>query len=186
MEPLDRDDVRRSRLVARVLRHRPGSVGIVLDPQGWTDVTGLLEALAAHGHPVSRTDLERVVRHNDKQRFEWDTASDRIRARQGHSVEVDLGLSPTDPPDRLYHGTPRRSVERILATGLEPRGRHHVHLSADAETARRVGARRGEPVILAVDAAAMAREGLLFWRTTNGVWLTETVPPRFLSGSIGG
>jgi putative RNA 2'-phosphotransferase len=181
MQPLDREDVRRSRLVSRVLRHRPESVGIVLDPHGWTDVTGLLEALAAHGHRITRTDLERVVRRNDKQRFEWDTASDRIRARQGHSVEVDLGLSPTAPPDRLYHGTPRRNVEPILSTGLEPRGRHHVHLSEDADTARRVGARRGEPVVLVVDAAAMASEGLHFWRTGNGVWLTETVPPWFLS-----
>jgi putative RNA 2'-phosphotransferase len=180
MQPLDRDDVRRSRLVARVLRHRPGSVGIELDGQGWTDVARLLEALAAHGHRITRTDLERVVRHNDKQRFEWDTAADRIRARQGHSVEVDLGLAPTAPPVRLYHGTPRRNVDSILATGLEPRGRHHVHLSEDAETARRVGARRGEPVVLVVDAAAMAGERLLFWRTTNGVWLTENVPPRFL------
>jgi putative RNA 2'-phosphotransferase len=180
MQPLDRDDVRRSKLVSRVLRHRPGSVGIVLDAQGWTDVTELLEALTAHGHQISRPDLERVVHRNDKQRFEWDTAADRIRARQGHSVEVDLGLSPSAPPDRLYHGTPRRNLDPILAAGLEPRGRHHVHLSEDADTASRVGARRGEPVVLVVDAAVMAMEGFLFWRTTNAVWLTETVPPRFL------
>ena len=184
MQPLDRDDVRRSKLVARVLRHRPGSVGITLDPHGWTDVARLLDALAAHGHHITRADLERVVRHNDKQRFEWDTTLDRIRARQGHSVEVDLGLSPTDPPDRLYHGTPRRNLESILATGLEPRGRHHVHLSEDADTAHRVGARRGEPVVLVVDTAAMAREGFLFWRTTNGVWLAEAVPARFLRRSV--
>jgi putative RNA 2'-phosphotransferase len=155
-------------------------VGITLDPHGWTDVAGLLEALAAHGHPITRADLERVVRHNDKQRFEWDTATDRIRARQGHSVEVDLGLVPTDPPGRLYHGTPRRNLGSILATGLEPRGRHHVHLSEDADTAHRVGARRGVPVVLVVDAAAMAREGFHFWRTTNGVWLADAVAPRFV------
>jgi putative RNA 2'-phosphotransferase len=185
MQPLDRDDVRRSKLVARVLRHRPGSVGIVLDRQGWTDVTALLDALASHGHRITRADLERVVRHNDKQRFEWDATSDRIRARQGHSVDVDLGLLPTDPPDRLYHGTPRRNLESILATGLEPRGRHHVHLSADPDTAHRVGARRGEPVVLLVDAAAMASEGLHFWRATNGVWLTDAVAPEFLRPMVG-
>jgi putative RNA 2'-phosphotransferase len=180
MQPLDRDDVRRSKLVARVLRHRPASVGITLDPHGWTDVESLLAALAAHGHRITRTDLERVVRHNDKQRFEWDTASDRIRARQGHSVDVDLGLPPIEPPDRLYHGTPRRNLDSILATGLEPRGRHHVHLSEDVDTAHRVGARRGAPVVLVVDAAAMASQGIHFWLATNGVFLTDAVPPRFL------
>ena len=181
VQPLDRDDVRRSKLVARVLRHRPGSIGITLDPQGWTDVADLLAALAAHGHRITRADLDRVVHRNDKQRFEWDSVGDRIRARQGHSVEVDLGLLPADPPDRLYHGTPRRNIDSILATGLEPRGRHHVHLSEDADTARRVGARRGGPVVLVVDAAAMASQQYRFWRTTNGVWLTEHVPPLFLS-----
>lgn len=184
MQPLDRDDVRRSKLVARVLRHRPGSVGITLDPNGWTDVTDLLAALAAHGHRITRGDLERVVHRNDKRRFEWDAACDRIRARQGHSVEVDLGLPAADPPDRLYHGTPRRNLASILATGLEPRGRHHVHLSEDADTARRVGARRGDPVILVVDAAAMADQEHRFWRATNGVWLIEHVPPRFLSAGF--
>ena len=181
VQPLDRDDVRRSKLLSRVLRHRPGSVGITLDPQGWTDVPELLAALEAHGHRITRADLERVVDGNDKQRFEWDADADRIRARQGHSVEVDLGLMPVEPPDRLYHGTPRRNIASILAIGLEPRGRHHVHLSKDADTARRVGARRGDPVVLVVDAATMASQGHHFLRTTNGVWLTEHVPPRFLS-----
>jgi putative RNA 2'-phosphotransferase len=156
MQPLDREDVRRSKLVARVLRHQPGSVGIVLDRNGWADVAELLAALSAHGHRITRADLERVVDRNDKHRFEWDTAHDRIRARQGHSVEVDLELVPTDPPDRRYHGTPRRNVGSMLETGLERRGRRHVHLSEDAVAARRVGARRGDPVVVVVDAAAMA------------------------------
>jgi putative RNA 2'-phosphotransferase len=121
---MDRDDVRRSKRLALVLRHRPGSVGIQIDGQGWTDVAQLLEALAQHGTPMSREQLARVVESNDKQRFEWDRSSDRIRARQGHTVPVDLGLEPTDPPDLLFHGTPRRSVRSILASGLEPRGRH--------------------------------------------------------------
>lgn len=181
MQPLHRDDVRRSKLLARVLRHRPGAVGVTLDPNGWASVTDLLAALGAHGHRLTRTDLERVVQRNDKQRFEWDTASDRIRARHGHSIVVDLGLPPADPPDRLYHGTPRSNLTSILASGLERRGRRHVHLSQDADAARLVGARRGDPVILVVRAGAMASGGHRFWRATNGVWLTEHVPPRFLS-----
>ena len=164
-----------------MLRHRPGSVGLTLDEQGWVGVPELLGALARHGRPVTRDELDRVVRTNDKQRFEWDRAGDRVRARQGHTVEVDLGLTPAVPPDVLFHGTPRANVASILAEGIDRRGRHHVHLSPDRATAQRVGARRGDAVVLEVDAAGMARAGHLFWRTTNDVWLTEQVPAEAVS-----
>ena len=175
------DDVRRSKRLSLVLRHRPASVGIQLDPAGWVDVATLLDALGRHGAPMTRADLERVVADNDKQRFEWDHAADRVRARQGHTVPVELGLEPERPPERLFHGTPRRNLASVLATGLDRRGRHHVHLSPAVSTARRVGARRGEPVVLVVDAAAMDREGRVFSRTANDVWLVDAVEPRFLS-----
>lgn len=178
---MDQADVKRSKRLARVLRHRPGSVGLSLDPNGWVEVSSLLRALAEHGPAISREDLLRVVATNDKQRFEIDSRADRIRARQGHSVEVELALEPVDPPPVLYHGTPQRHLASILTTGLDRRRRHHVHLSADVETARRVGRRRGEEVILEVDAAAMAAAGMVFWRTGNGVWLTDAVPPSFIA-----
>ena len=167
-----------------MLRHRPESLGLVLDAHGWVAVSDLLTALAEHGSTLTRADLERIVRESDKQRFELDQADDRIRARQGHSVDVDLALSPSAPPAVLFHGTPLRNRDSIIATGLERRGRHHVHLSPDTETAARVGARRGEHVVLVVDAAAMAAEGFEFLRTENGVWLTASVPPRFIT--VGG
>ena len=171
----------RSKRLSYVLRHDPGSVGVSLDPQGWVGVSELLSALAAHGRGMTRADLARVVEHNDKRRFEWDVERDRIRARQGHSVAVDLGLAPSRPPDVLFHGTPVRNRDSILASGLDRRGRHHVHLSVDVGTAQRVGRRRGEAVVLRVDAAAMAALGHAFWRTDNGVWLVDAVPARFLS-----
>ena len=177
---MDRGDVRRSKRLALVLRHRPSSIGIELDEHGWTDVGTLLNALAEHGTSMSRDELRRVVDDNDKQRFEWDEVDDRIRARQGHTVPVELDLPPMTPPALLFHGTARRSVGSILATGLDPRGRHHVHLSEDEATARRAGARRGEHTVLVVDAAAMAAAGHAFWRTSNGVWLTDEVPPQFI------
>ena len=177
-------DVARSKRLSLVLRHRPDSVGISLDPNGWVDVGVLLAALARHGRALTREDLQRVVRSNDKQRIELDVEADRIRARQGHSVEVDLDLAPVAPPAVLFHGTPQRNLESIRSHGLDRRRRHHVHLSPDAETARRVGARRGDPVVLTVDAAAMAREGHLFWLTGNGVWLTDAVPSRFLGQDL--
>lgn len=130
---------------------------------------------------MSHDDLVRVVSTNDKQRFELDAVSGRIRARQGHTIAVELALDPVEPPAVLYHGTPKRNLDSILATGLDRRKRHHVHLSGDVETAQRVGRRRGDEVILVIDVAAMAADGATFWRTDNGVWLTDAVPPTLIS-----
>jgi putative RNA 2'-phosphotransferase len=174
-----------SKRLSYVLRHSPGSVRLTLDPGGWVAVDDLLAALAAHGRPVTRAELDTVVACNDKRRFAVEPGPDgrdRIRASQGHSVAVDLGLAPADPPPALYHGTSASVLGQIRAEGLRKGRRHHVHLSTDTVTARRVGARRpGEVVILEVDAAAMAADGHLFYRSANGVWLTDHVPPRYLS-----
>jgi putative RNA 2'-phosphotransferase len=169
----------------------PEAVGVVkvdaqdveLEPGGWVDVARLLEACAAHRFPITRPTLDRVVAENDKKRFSFDETGRRIRANQGHSVEVDLQLERAEPPDRLYHGTGERSVDTILAEGLRRMSRHHVHLSSDIETAQRVGARHGRPVVLAVDARAMAAAGHIFHLSANGVWLVDEVPPEFLRAS---
>jgi putative RNA 2'-phosphotransferase len=179
------DAVRRSKRLSLVLRHRPGSVGVSLDPAGWVDVPVLLGALDAHGWSTTREQLAEVVDTNDKQRFEWDLVADRIRARQGHSVEVDLELPAVTPPEVLFHGTPTRNLASIRATGLERRQRHHVHLSADVATAELVGARRGAFVVLVVDAARMHADGHEFRVSTNGVWLVDAVPPAYLSAPDG-
>ncbi len=175
------NDVRLSKLLSLVLRHRPETIGVTLDENGWLPIPELLTALAANGHEMTRSELHRVVEANDKQRFVIDHARDRIRANQGHSVSVDLGLVPTQPPYLLYHGTPARNLPSILSKGLTRRSRHAVHLSADVATAHKVGARRGEHVVLAIDAAAMHSDGLTFAISANGVWLTETVPARYLT-----
>ncbi|MFF7726269.1 RNA 2'-phosphotransferase [Streptomyces sp. NPDC008001] len=167
-----------SKYLAKHLRHEPGRIGITLDAQGWTSVGSLLEASAAHGFPFSRTELEEVVAANDKQRYTLD--GDRVRANQGHSLPVDLGLPATEPPPVLFHGTVSRSVAAIRAEGLRPMTRHAVHLSADRETAVRVGARRGKAVVLTVDAYGMHRAGHVFRVSENGVWLVERVPAAFL------
>ncbi|WP_171168246.1 RNA 2'-phosphotransferase [Streptomyces sp. I05A-00742] len=175
--------VRVSKYLSRHLRHDPGRIGIRLDAEGWVRIDELLAAAAAHGFPFSREELDHVVAVNDKQRFAVEGA--RIRARQGHSVTVDLALAPVEPPPYLYHGTVARNIAAIRAEGLRPMNRHHVHLSADRETATRVGARRGRPVVLPVDAGAMHAAGHVFLRTDNGVWLTDAVPPRFLRFAAG-
>lgn len=173
-------DVRTSKLLSLVLRHDPSRIGITLDSAGWTDVAALLAALAAHGHPLTRAQLERVVAQSDKQRFALSPDGARIRANQGHSVAVDLQLPARQPPARLYHGTVAHALAGIRAEGLQRRKRHHVHLSADLGTAIKVGGRRGAPIILTVRAAEMAAAGHVFYCSANGVWLTDEVPPRFL------
>ena len=175
------DDRRASKLLSLVLRHEPGRFGVTLDRAGWVDVGLLLTALADRGKAISAEQLARVVETSDKQRFALDESSNRIRANQGHSVAVDLGLTPSVPPDQLFHGTPRRNLDAIRREGLLPGRRHAVHLSPDVETARRVGARRGDPVVLVVDARAMHAHAHSFSVSENGVWLVAAVPPRYLS-----
>jgi putative RNA 2'-phosphotransferase len=169
-----------SKWVSLRLRHNPAGIGLALDPHGWAEVDELISASARHGVRFTRADLDAVVAGNDKQRFEYDAAGRRIRARQGHSVPVDLGYADAAPPDRLFHGTTAGSLAAIRSGGLRPMRRHDVHLSADRETARKVGARHGPPVILTVDAAAMTRDGHTFRVTGNGVWLTAEVPAAYL------
>ena len=172
--------VKVSMYLAKHLRHQPERLGLALEPGGWVRVDDLLAACAAHRFPLTREELERVVADNDKRRYSFDETGMRIRANQGHTVEVDLGLTPVEPPARLYHGTVQRSLDAILRDGLRPMGRHHVHLSVDVETARRVGARRGRPVVLVVDATAMRAAGHEFYVSDNGVWLTEAVPASYV------
>jgi putative RNA 2'-phosphotransferase len=173
--------VRVSKFLARHLRHAPERIGIELDVGGWVAVDQLLAAAARAGFPITREELDIAVAEPTKRRYAYDADGRRIRAVQGHSVPVELGYEPVAPPEELFHGTHPRAVDRILAEGLRPMDRHHVHLSPDVATARVVGARRGRPVILRVDAAAMAADGAAFLRADNGVWLVSGVAPRYLT-----
>jgi putative RNA 2'-phosphotransferase len=173
-------DVHVSKLLSLVLRHRPERLGLALDAEGYVDVQVLLEALARHSAPVTRGDLERIVRENDKQRFAFDADRKRIRASQGHSVAVDLAYEPAPAPSTLYHGTVARFVDAIRREGLQPRARQFVHLSRDVDTATMVGRRRGAPIVLIVNAGEMATCGFEFYLSANGVWLTRHVPPQFI------
>ena len=174
----ERRTVKVSKYLSKHLRHQPERIGLTLDESGWVEIETLIAAAAAHGFRITRDELDHVVATNDKKRFAVEGS--RIRASQGHSVEVDLGLPTATPPPYLYHGTVARNLDAIRTEGLRPMNRHAVHLSPDRETATRVGARRGRPIVLSVDAAAMHRDGHVFHVSANGVWLTEAVPPRYL------
>jgi putative RNA 2'-phosphotransferase len=170
-----------SKYLAKHLRHAPEALGLTLQPGGWVSVDELLAASERHGFPISYDELLECVETNDKQRFSFDDTGDLIRANQGHSVEVDLQLEEKQPPPILYHGTVERFLAAILTEGLKKGKRHHVHLSRDVETARRVGARRGKPVLLQVEAGKMHEAGFKFFVSVNGVWLTDSVPAEFLT-----
>lgn len=169
-----------SKFLSLVLRHQPETIGIELDESGWVGIDVLLSAMAEHGRPLTREALQLVVDNNDKQRFSISEDGTRIRANQGHSVEVDLGYEPSPPPEILYHGTPRQFVEPIRRDGLHKMRRHHVHLHEDIATATAVGSRRGKSVLLKIRAQEMHAAGHVFYVTENHVWLTDHVPNEFI------
>lgn len=171
--------VQLSKRMSFLLRHRPQSAGLELDGAGWIGVDDFLRGVNSGGSDFTLADVEEVVATSDKRRFEL--ADGRIRAAQGHSVDVDLGHEPSTPPAILFHGTVERFLPSIFETGLDKRSRTHVHLSPDRGTAQVVGDRRGDAVTLTVDAAAMHADGHEFIVATNGVWLTDHVPPEYLS-----
>jgi len=173
--------IKTSKFLSLVLRHKPETIGLKLDSSGWVEVDELLTCLHRHGRKLTREQLNIVVETCEKQRFAISEDGRRIRASQGHSIEIELGYEPAEPPPFLFHGTARKNLAAILEKGLVKRGRHHVHLSLDYETATKVGQRHGKPVVLTVKAAAMRQAGFEFFCSANGVWLTECVPSEYLS-----
>lgn len=171
---------RTSKFLSLVLRHQPDKIGLELDEAGWTNVDLLLSKCTAHGMPLDRHLLNQVVAENDKKRFAFSEDGQRIRASQGHSVEISLGYQPATPPNRLFHGTAFRFLESIRRDGLQKGKRHHVHLSTNPGTATAVGGRHGKPAILEVLAAEMQVAGYLFYLSENNVWLTDSVPTQYL------
>jgi putative RNA 2'-phosphotransferase len=174
------DQIQVSKFLSLVLRHQPELIGIKLDEAGWAEVDALLTAMAAHQRAISRNQLQQIVAESDKQRFAFSDDGQKIRASQGHSVEVELGYAAAKPPERLYHGTVEKFLASIRQAGLIKGSRHHVHLSSDWATAMQVGARRGKPVVLVVRCQEMHAAGISFFISANGVWLTDHVPPEHI------
>lgn len=171
---------RTSRFLTMVLRHRPKAAGVTPDPEGFVPVDELLRGCRANQLELDRDGLERIVTDCKKQRFQFSPDGQRIRAVQGHSIDVTISYPEAAPPPTLYHGTVGKFLGAIMTEGLRPMARNHVHLSAEEDTARQVGGRRGKPVILRVKAGEMHRQGYPFYLAPNGVWLTRLVHPVFL------
>lgn len=168
------------KFIALILRHRPEAIGITLDEHGWAKVDELLEGVS-RTRPLTMAELERIVLEDEKQRYSFNEGKTKIRANQGHSIPVDVELQQQIPPRYLYHGTGEKSAASILAEGILARSRLYVHLSPDRETAVKVGARHGRPVVFRVAAEQMHRDGHVFYRSVNGVWLTKQVPAQYVA-----
>ena len=169
-----------SKFLSLILRHHPEAIGLRLDAEGWANIEDLVRLAAAHGRSVSRGLIAEVVRTSEKQRFALKDDGNYIRANQGHSVEVNLNIPASEPPDVLFHGTAAHYILSIRSQGLRPGTRQHVHLSEARSTAIEVGKRHGEPLVLGVAALAMKKDGYHFFRAENGVWLTRGVPTQYL------
>jgi putative RNA 2'-phosphotransferase len=176
----EKEKTRTSKFLSLVLRHEPEKIGLKLDEAGWADVDELLFACRMHGLRVELRELEEIVATNEKKRFAFSDDGRKIRASQGHSIEVSLGYTPQAPPAQLFHGTATRFLDSIRREGLRKGERHHVHLTAEEATARTVGQRRGKPTVLLVKAEAMVGAGHAFFLSDNGVWLTDHVPTSFI------
>ena len=165
-----------SKYLSYILRHKPESIGLVIDNNGWADIDELIEKTV--DFTLTRDTIETIVKESPKQRFIIN--QNKIKANQGHSINIDLGLNTSTPPGYLYHGTATRFLESILRDGLIPKERQHVHLSSDVQTAKKVGQRHGKPIVLKVDALLMSKQGYSFFVSNNGVWLTTSVPTEFI------
>jgi putative RNA 2'-phosphotransferase len=173
------------KFLALVLRHKPGVIGLALDPKAWVDVETLLAGCRKKGIDLDRETLNRIVETDKKGRYQFSPEGDKIRACQGHSLPVNLGLKPVSPPKYLYHGTSEKVLPSILKRGLVKGNRQYVHLSRDRKTAEMVGNRRSLGMVLKILAGEMAKNGYLFYLADNGVWLTDHVPPEYIQAVSG-
>ena len=176
----DLQNKKTSKFLSYVLRHNPELIDLKLDENGWANVDELITKSKNNNQSFTFEELDEIVQTNDKKRFVFNEDKTKIRANQGHSIDVDLALKPQQPPEFLYHGTGQNNVDSILEKGIEKRDRQHVHLSQDKETANKVGMRHGKPIILTIKTEKMFEDGILFYLSENNVWLTDFVAPKYI------
>lgn len=177
----EQDKKRIGKFLSLILRHDPAKINIELDEQGWANVQELINKCKKHRYHFSMEDLIEIVETNDKQRYSFNEKRNKIRANQGHSIDIDLALSPVEPPLYLYHGTATRFIPSIMKEGIVRGSRQHVHLSKDKDTATKVGSRHGKPQILTILSGQMHSDGILFYQSDNGVWLTDYIDVKYIS-----
>ena len=170
-----------SKFLSYVLRHHPELINLNLDENGWANVDELISKSTNDSQGFTFEELDEIVQTNEKKRFAFNEDKTRIRASQGHSIEINLALISQQPPEFLYHGTALNNIESILEKGIEKRSRQYVHLSQDKETATNVGMRHGKPIILTIKTKVMIDDGIEFYLSDNEVWLTDFVDVKYIS-----
>lgn len=175
-----KEDMRISKFMSLILRHKPEEIELKLDEYGYIKTSDLMNGLNRKGYKVTILDIERIVDEDNKQRYSFNHDKSKIKANQGHSIKVNLELQSKEPPKVLYHGTATRFSECICKEGIKKQSRQYVHLSADVETAEKVGKRHGELVVFKIDSAQMYKDGYKFFLSENKVWLTDYVPIKYL------
>ncbi len=174
-----------SRALTKALRHQPSYLSLgALDEGGWASLDLVLAGLKSKGWSVTREQVAEAAAHGPKRRLQICLVTDRIRAMQGHSIDVPMHFKPEEPPKELYHGTSRQTLPKIMTSGICKMERQYVHLSADLETARSVGARHGTPAVVTVDARRMWNNGELLYLADNGVWLVDYVHPNYFKDHV--
>lgn len=174
-------EIKLSKFISLLLRHKPETIGLYLDENGWANVGELILKSTKKGSIFSFDDLKFIVKNCKKQRFTFNEDQTKIRANQGHSIEANLELENTNPPDKLYHGTAEKNLESIFKTGINKQNRNHVHLSGDIETATIVGARHGKVIVLEINSAQMFQDGCQFYISKNKVWLCQFIDIKYIS-----
>ncbi|KLI39625.1 RNA 2'-phosphotransferase [Brachyspira hyodysenteriae] len=179
-DKLTKEEIKISKFVSLVLRHKPEYIGLELSKDGWANVYELIEKIKSKGRNINKDILERVVLYNDKKRFSFNKNHTLIRANQGHSINVDLQFEEKEPPEILFHGTSISSIEKIKQEGIKKMNRLHVHLSLAEETAKKVGERHGKPAIIKINSKQMYEDGIKFYLSENKVWLCDYVDPKYI------
>ena len=171
---------RLSKFLSLILRHKPETIGLSLDSNGWADVNELIQKVKSSNRDIDINTLSTIVEENDKSRFSFNENKTKIRAVQGHTIDVDLNLTPSEPPIILYHGTTIQNIISIKRNGISKMKRHHVHLSDNLDTAKSVGSRYGKPAVLIINSKKMYDDGIVFLKSENGVWLTDFVDSKYI------
>lgn len=179
MELTNNEFTELSKFISLILRHKPEVIDVKMDNHGWVNTSELINGISNQGYTINHAILKEIVETDSKNRYSFSKFEDKIRANQGHSVPVDLEFIPTTPPDILYHGTTTRFIDKIYEDGLKPMKRLYVHLSIDKKTAIEVGKRHGEPIVLEIDSKKMNEDGIEFYLSENGIWLTNFVDPKY-------
>jgi len=181
MSSRERDST--ARKLALVLRHAPEKFDLEMDINGWIDVRDITRKFKESNrrqHWMRPHHIRAISETDPKGRYE--VKGNMMRATYGHTVEIELDLPTLEIPDSLYFPCNPEESDNLLEVGLNPGDRLHVHLSSSIKSAATAGRfHMKNPAIIEIDSARMVASGETIWHAGVTVYLSESVPPDFLS-----